>query len=158
LVLGNEATGEWVRRTSFESPQNLANLLGSTLHNYAAPVAGSGPRQSYAVAGEVVDTSRGAYLYRTRCLACHTMGRGDKLGPDLRGVASARNPAWLARWIREPRKMIDARDPIIMPMMARYNNLAMPNLGLGESDVAAIIDYMKREDKATKAAPTPSRR
>ena len=160
IVLGNETTGEWLRRSSFESPQNIADILGSTLHNYAVVVPGSGPRQSYAAAGEIRET-RGAYLYRTRCQACHTMGMGDRLGPDLRGVASARDPAWLARWIREPNRMIAERDPIAMALLPRFNNLPMPNLGLGEVEVTAIVDYMRTEDRTARprqAAARPQQR
>ena len=68
------------------------------------------------------------------------------MGPDLRGVVSARQPAWLARWIREPDKMIEERDPTALALMARYRNLPMPNLRLGEQDVAAVIDYLKKQE------------
>lgn len=145
IIVGNEATGQWIKRSSFENPALLANLLASTLHNYAP---GVGPRESYAVAGTVTDASQGAYIYRTRCRSCHTMGEGDRLGPDLRGVASARPHDWLSRWIREPDRMIAERDPTAMALMARYRNLPMPNLGLGEQDVTAVIEYMRNQDTA----------
>lgn len=149
FIVGNEATGQWIKRSAFESPQLLADLLGRQLFNFA-PEAAPG-RQSYAAAGEVTDRSRGYYLYRTRCQSCHTYGEGDRLGPDLAGVTKSRPRAWLSRWIREPDRMLAERDPTAMAMMARYRNLAMPNLGLRESEVREVIDYLRRRDEETAA-------
>jgi hypothetical protein len=44
--------------------------------------------------------------------------------------------------------MIAERDPTAMALMARYRNLPMPNLGLGEQDVTAVIEYMRNQDTA----------
>jgi len=147
IVLGNEATGQWLRRSSFESPFNVAQLLASTLHNYTGRADPNAPRVSYAAAGQIIDQSRGAYLFRTRCQACHTIGEGDRLGPDLAGVAGARDPQWLRRWIREPDVMVAERDPIAVSLLERYRNLQMPNLGFNETDTEAVIDYMRRRDE-----------
>ncbi len=149
IIVGNEVTGQWIRRSPYESPQLLANLLGQALHNYAPRNTTS--RQTYAVAGEVTDTSRGYYLFRTRCQSCHTLGEGDRLGPDLRGVAGARSHAWLSRWIREPDRMIAERDSTALALMARYRNLPMPNLGLNESEANAVIEYMRGQDAEAAA-------
>lgn len=143
IIVGNEATGHWIRRSAFESPALLAGLLGQTLFNHMPSGA---RRASYAVAGEVTDTSRGAYLYRTRCRSCHTIGEGDRLGPDLAGVSNARAHGWLTRWIREPDLMIAERDPAALALLARYRNLPMPNLGLNAVDAEAIISYLRAQD------------
>ncbi|GAM98308.1 cytochrome oxidase biogenesis protein Sco1/SenC/PrrC [alpha proteobacterium U9-1i] len=158
IIMGNEATGQWIKRSSFESPHNLANILGSTLNNYAQRGDPTARRQSYAVAGQVTDTSRGAYLYRTRCQACHTIGGGDRLGPDLRGVAGTRNEAWLHRWIREPDVMIAERDPLAVSLLARYRNLPMPNLGLGENEVREIVGYLRQQDATHQHRGAPAAR
>jgi protein SCO1 len=42
----------------------------------------------------------GQYLFATRCAACLTIGHGDVVGPDLRGVTLMRDEAWLARFIK----------------------------------------------------------
>lgn len=145
IIVGNETTGRWIKRSSFESPELLANLLTQSLQNY---VPTGERRQSYAVAGEVIDTSRGAILFRTRCRSCHTIGEGDRLGPDLAGVTQSRPHAWLERWIREPDRMIAERDPTALALMARYRNLPMPNLGMGAVEAEALIEYMRAQDAA----------
>lgn len=145
IIVGNEATGQWIRRTAYENPTLIANLLGSRLQNHS-PSATSRP--SYSVAGRVTETSTGAYIYRTRCRSCHTIGDGDRLGPDLAGVASSRPQAWLERWIREPDVMIAEGDPTARAMVARYRNLPMPNLGLSRTEVAEVITYLRERDAA----------
>ncbi len=152
IVIGNERTAQWIRRSAYENPQNLVELLTVAMQNHAPNV--SRASQSYAVAGEVTDNTRGAYLFRTRCQSCHTIGEGDRLGPDLAGVADARPAPWLSRWIREPDRMIAEGDPVAVGMMARYRNLPMPNLGLGEPEIADIITYMRGEE-ARRAAAHP---
>lgn len=150
IIVGNERTGQWIRRSAYESPRLLADLLARTLQNYApAPV---NARESYAAAGEVADTSQGAYLFRTRCRSCHTLGEGDRLGPDLAGVTRTRSQAWLQRWLREPDRMIAENDPTATTLMARYRGVPMPNLGLNESEAGAILEYLGRSD-AERSAP-----
>lgn len=39
-----------------------------------------------------------------RCAACHAFGKGDRLGPDLQGVTTPRERAWLARFIAAPER------------------------------------------------------
>ncbi|MEQ1619366.1 MAG: SCO family protein [Terricaulis sp.] len=146
IVLGNERTAQWIRRSAYENPRNLVQVLTGYLQNNAPRTASSTAR-GYSAAGEIADNSRGAYLYRTRCQSCHTIGEGDRLGPDLAGVVSSRSAAWLSRWIREPNLMIAERDPIAIAMLPRYRNLPMPNLGLSQAEASDIVEYLRQQDR-----------
>ncbi len=148
IIMGNEPTRQWIKRTAYENPHLLADLLGRRLFNYAS--RGPSTRQSYAAAGEVTDRSHGFYLFRTRCQSCHTVGEGDRLGPDLTGVTRARPHAWLSRWIREPDLMIAEGDPTALALKARYRDLPMPNLGLNEAEAEAIIQYLRTRDQSSE--------
>lgn len=155
LILGNEVTAHWIKRSPYDHPKVLANLLGDALHNYAKSSASS--LQPFSAAAEIRGRSRGDILFLTRCAACHTIGGGDKLGPDLRGVAAARPRRWLKRWLKEPDKMIAGKDPIALALKKRYRNLDMPNLKLNDVDVAALIEYMEVQDEVLTSAP-PARK
>jgi mono/diheme cytochrome c family protein len=85
--------------------------------------------------------SRGKTLFEDKCASCHTVGGGDLVGPDLAGVTARRDARWLDRFIREPDAVIREKDPIAMDLLARYSHVAMPNLGIGESDAAALSAY-----------------
>ena len=139
LIVGNEATGRWMKRSPYDDPRMLAEVIGSWLHNWK--FSGKAER-NYKEAPAFPKLSRGEYLFRTRCRSCHEMGAEGPLGPDLLGVTERRDPQWLARWLREPDKMLAEKDPIALELFARYRELPMPNLGLNDSDAAALIEYM----------------
>jgi mono/diheme cytochrome c family protein len=48
----------------------------------------------------------GQYIFATHCAACHSIGQGDKIGPDLLGVTSIRDRTWLRRFIATPEKNV----------------------------------------------------
>ncbi len=155
LVLGNQATGRWMRRSPFENAHVLADEIGTWLHNWKlAPRAGG----DYAEAPELRRLTRGESLFRTRCSACHEIGPGDglaRVGPNLLGVTAARDPLWLARWIREPDAMLAEGDPLATSLFEAWRRVPMPNMRLNELEVAALLEFLESES-ARHAAPAPS--
>lgn len=143
IILANEATGQFVKRSPYDNPQMLANLLTGQLNPNGR---NSGSRRSYADAVAVA-TDEGAQLYRTRCASCHAIGGGDGLGPDLLMVSSRRSPEWLARFIREPDKMLAEKDPIATPMVVKFRNLPMPTLQLSQKNVAELLAFIDLESR-----------
>ena len=78
--------------------------------------------------------------FESKCLACHSIGQGDKLGPDLAGVTKSRSDAWLARWLKDPGKMLET-DADAKAMLKKYNNIPMPDQSLGDKEIAGYIRY-----------------
>ncbi len=148
IIVANEATGQWVKRSPYENPQMLANLLTGHMDPKSLG-PGSASRQSYANAITVPGLQAGETLYRTRCASCHSIGDGDGLGPDLLAVSSRRSPEWLTRWIKEPDRMLSEGDPIATAQMADYRGLPMPNLKLSNADVAALLAFIDTESQRT---------
>lgn len=89
--------------------------------------------------------SDGEALFKQKCVACHTIGGGKLVGPDLQGVTAQRDRAWLERWILEPDKVLAANDPIAAQLLQEYNNVSMPNFGLTEAQVASLIAYLETD-------------
>lgn len=151
LMLGNEKLGQWIKRSPYDHPMILANLLRDTLMNFT----GTHPElQPFSVARPNHSVPKGEIIFRSRCMSCHTIGEGDKLGPDLAGVAGSRPRDWLMRWIREPNVMLAEKDPIAVALAEKYRNIPMPNFGLNEQDATAIIEYLELEDRKVKNAKT----
>ncbi|MGA1370355.1 MAG: SCO family protein [Pseudomonadales bacterium] len=142
LIVGNESTGRWSKRSSFDDPKVLARLLGESLHNYR--FARAAPEANYASADHRVEFTPGEHLFNIRCKACHTVdGSGaEHVGPDLLGVVQRRDDAWLKRWIKEPDAMLAEKDPLAMALYQQYRELPMPNLGLSDEEVDQVIEYM----------------
>lgn len=137
LLIGNEATGQWLRNSSTDNPGVLARLIGSFVGG--AQVARDAAHVNADGAPFKLDA--GQYLFARECAACHTIGQGDKIGPDLKRVAHMRDRDWLARYIQQPDKMRVAGDPTAVALAARYKAV-MPNLGVGDLDLAALIDFL----------------
>jgi len=149
LVVGNEATGRWMRRSPFDDPQALATTIGDWLHNWRNS---RGAGSSYSQVKMQPQVSRGEYLFRSRCTACHTLGEPGELGPDLIGVSEKRDRDWLIRWIASPDVLLAEGDPIALQIFEQYQQRAMPNLGLNESDVTAVLEFIDRESEEHLAA------
>ncbi|HET9578077.1 MAG TPA: SCO family protein [Usitatibacter sp.] len=141
MIVGNDRTGVWMKRSSFDNPKVLARVVLSRL--MGVQVAGPG----YAQATHQVAIDPGEDLFRRRCQDCHTVGAGEAIGPDLRGVTELRERAWLVRYLQAPNEVLAAQDPIAMSLNAKYKGVPMPNLRLGEGDVQALIGYLERESR-----------
>jgi mono/diheme cytochrome c family protein len=99
----------------------------------------------------------GQQIFQSKCTACHTIGRGKLLGPDLAGVTSRRAESWLKRQIKEPDQLLAENDPIAIQLLQEANNMPMVPLGLNDAQVDAVIAYLKStEQQANVAVGFPS--
>ncbi len=97
----------------------------------------------------------GQALFREKCKGCHSIGQGDLVGPDLKGVTIRRDPNWLTRWISAPDQMLARKDPIALDLLQRYHHVPMPNLGLRHDQVSAVIAYLRTFSEGSAASPPP---
>ena len=156
FIVGNDRTGKWIKRSPFDNPKLLANLIGYDL--FDGQIMRTNAR-SYAEAPEAPDLNKGEYLFRTRCESCHSIGGGENgLGPDLLGVTERRERAWLTRWLKEPDKMLEEGDPTATALFKQYREIAMPNFRLDDEEVEALIEHMASESlrKSGRLARTES--
>jgi protein SCO1/2 len=149
LIMGNQKTGKWMKGSPFENPYIMATQIGSWLHNWKLPPRG---QQDYANAPEVRTVSKGENLFRTRCATCHNIGAKQdsgqrSIGPDLLSVTQRRERKWLTRFIAEPDKMLEEKDPQAIGLLAAYNNVPMPNLRLNEQEIEDLLTYIDEESR-----------
>ncbi len=99
----------------------------------------------------------GQQIFNTLCTACHTIGKGQLIGPDLADVTLRREEGWLIRQIKEPDQLLAENDPIAMQLLQESNNVPMVPLGLSDADVVAVIAYLKStEQQANVVTGLPS--
>jgi len=148
LLVGNEATGQWMRNSALDNPKFLARTIGDWLNSWQTAKKTGIP---FSEAPELT-IDQGQYRFHNHCAACHTIGKGDRIGPDLAGVTAARDRDWLKQFILRPDKVYEAGDPIAVALRAKYNGVRMPNLALTKYDADLLIEYLDREGRA--AAPS----
>ena len=105
--------------------------------------------------GEATET--GQQIFQDLCAACHTIGKGRTVGPDLAGVTSRREESWLKRQIKDPERLIAEKDPIAMQLLKESKNIPMVTLELNDAQVVAVIAYLKStESKVSVESGFPS--
>jgi len=150
LLIGNEAAGMWQRNNALDNPRYLAVMIGDWMNSWrsAKPMTTG---QSYTEAGAIKGFESGKYLFFTQCAPCHTIGGGESIGPDLRGVTKVRDPKWLRKIVQTPESLLDEGDPLATAMLAKYKNVRMPNLHFDDESTDLLIRYMERESAASAA-------
>lgn len=147
LMVGNVPAGQWMRNVATDNPRYLATMIENLVGGWrTAHQTDTG--MSYAQAGKFKTAEKGQYLFQIRCSACHTIGHGVRVGPDLLGVTNTRQREWLLRFIREPDVMLQDKDPIAMALFKEYKGVQMPNMRLGPGDVLWIVNFLKKQDAA----------
>jgi protein SCO1 len=154
VLIGNEPGGQWMRNAATDNPRFLANMIGNWLNGWAAYKPVDKTQVDYAKASQIDLSDKGRYIFASQCAACHTIGHGDKIGPDLLGVTKVRERAWLERFITVPDKMLAEKDPIATALFKQYKEVRMPNLNMADIDLKNLMKFLESQSEApAKDAP-----
>ncbi len=157
VVLGNDATGEWGRDSIFSDTDHLTHtILRMDPKERDRPSMVIAQANTHGVPSPLGDTPGRALFVKT-CAACHSIGGGDRIGPDLAGVTTRRSTDWLVRFIVSPSAMIKSGDQTALALLEQYKGLRMPEVGLTPTDARDLIGYIEKHtaaksDPATAAA------
>lgn len=147
MMIGKDADGRWMLNSAVDNPRFLAYTITHFFDGF-----GSAKPKSYAEM-PVHNVNKGEYLFRTKCIACHTVGKGDSVGPDLLDITRRRDRAWLTRYITAPDVVLASGDPIARELFAKYNSVRMPNLELSTEEAEALLPYIERVGQLASAGP-----
>ena len=155
LLIGNEPGGQWMRNAATDNPRFLANMIGNWLNGWAnsRPVEAN---VDYSKAGQIdlhTQSDKGRYIFASQCAACHTIGHGDKIGPDLQGVTNVRDRVWLERFISTPDKVLAEKDPIAVALYEKYKQVKMPNLRMADVDLQNLVKFLADQSAQPKEEP-----
>ncbi len=104
----------------------------------------------------------GGTLFRTNCGACHTVGKGKLVGPDLKGVQDRHTEEWILKWVKGSQSMVKAGDKDAVKLFNDNSMIPMPDQALADNDIKTILAFIKTEgapvsaSAATPAAPSTS--
>ena len=97
-----------------------------------------------------------ALLFSRQCSSCHTIGKGDLVGPDLKGVTSRRDRPWLLRFIRSSQAVVQSGDPTASRLFERYKRQRMPDHDFTSAQIDGLLAYVSTakvaDDAETRSA------
>jgi protein SCO1/2 len=145
VLMYNDVTGEWQRSSAFADLGVLALTIRSMKPEWRnQPRLGASVSLS-AHANQAVGAKEGPgqALFVKACASCHTVGGGEKVGPDLFGLLQRRTAEWVSAYVQNPAKMRTANDPAALELRQRFPAVRMPDLGLSETDVDDVLTYLE---------------
>jgi hypothetical protein len=83
----------------------------------------------------------GKSIFEKHCSTCHNFNE-DAIGPNLSGLTRQIETEWIRRFIKNPAKSIEDKDPRALELLAKYKS-QMPGFpDLSEQDLGAILSYL----------------
>jgi mono/diheme cytochrome c family protein len=98
----------------------------------------------------------GEQVFNTTCFACHTIGGGRLIGPDLAGVHEKRSQEWLEKFVSSSQSMINAGDAEAVALFEEYNSLLMPDAVASEEQVRQVLSYIKSQSSGDASSTVAS--
>lgn len=102
-----------------------------------AATAGGEVDAALAIQGEGLMSARG-------CTACHTIGGGRLVGPDLAGLTERRSAEFIMAMIVNPDSML-ANDATTKELLGQYFT-PMSNQGVTVEDARALLEFFRGKD------------
>jgi mono/diheme cytochrome c family protein len=87
-------------------------------------------------------TEPGEGTFNTVCIACHTVGAGPLIGPDLVGVELRRSEEWIIDFVQGSQAMVNSGDPDAVALFDEYR-IPMPDNPLSDDAVRDVLGYMR---------------
>jgi cytochrome c2 len=98
------------------------------------------------------DTRSGEQIFSTICVACHTVGQGQRVGPDLAGVHERHSEEWMIEFIRSSQTVIKSGDPEAVALAAGFPGLIMPDNILSDDQIRSVLDHLRELESGGAAA------
>lgn len=96
-----------------------------------------------------------AEIFEKNCSICHSISTGKLIGPGLAGITQRRDKAWIVKFVRSSKTMIELGDKLAIQVFNENNKISMPeHMFLSEADVNGLIDYIANYKVPEKKALT----
>src|SRR5690606_22205369 len=92
----------------------------------------------------------GASLFKQNCSACHSVGKGKLVGPDLAGIADRIAEEWIVSFVKNAQAFGET-DADAKTIINEYG-YPMPNQNVNDAEIKAIIRYIAESSPATTAS------
>lgn len=92
----------------------------------------------------------GETTFKQTCAACHTIGKGRLVGPDLANADQRLSEDWIIKFVKSSRSVIESGDEYADSLFRAFNQVAMPDQPtLTDEQIREIIAYIKENSSAS---------
>ena len=90
----------------------------------------------------------GEQVFNTTCFACHTIGGGRLIGPDLAGIHEKRSQEWLEQFVKSSQTLINSGDADAVALYEEYNSMLMPDAVASDEQIRDVLSFIKTRSSA----------
>lgn len=99
-----------------------------------------------------IQAQDGETLFKQNCTACHTVGGGRLVGPDLQGITQKRSEDWLIKFIKSSQTLIKSGDEEAQAIFEEYNEVMMPDQNLSDDEIKSVLTYIESQGGAPESS------
>lgn len=107
---------------------------------------------SPVILAQQAEVSAGEQVFQTYCAACHSIGAGRLVGPDLIGVHDKRTQPWLEQFVKSAQSLFDSGDADAAALFAEYSPMIMPDSAISDQQIGQVLLYIQSRSSGTAAA------
>jgi mono/diheme cytochrome c family protein len=112
---------------------------------------GNSPKTTASAFNPFKNMHEGKALFKNICGACHTVGKGKLIGPDLKGATSRHSQDWLLKWVRSSQSVIKSGDAVAVQLYEENNKVLMPDQPfLSDLQIKTIFSYIDEQGNSAK--------
>lgn len=103
----------------------------------------------------VLAQKNGEVIFKETCTACHTIGKGKLVGPDLSNVQNRHSEEWISNFIKSSQTVIKSGDKYADSLFKAFNQMPMPDHpNLTNDEIKGLIAYISKQSSAPTTATT----
>lgn len=91
----------------------------------------------------------GETTFKQTCAACHSIGKGRLVGPDLVNVHQRKSPDWIVQFVKSSQSVIKGGDKYADSLYQAYNRTIMPDQPtLSDTQIKDVISYIEAKSSS----------
>lgn len=97
----------------------------------------------------------GEAVFKQTCAACHSIGRGRLVGPDLANIHQRRPEDWIISFVKSSQTVIKSGDKYADSLFTAYNKTPMPDHpNITDVQMKDLLTYIETKSTVSSTATT----